>query len=218
MFEIYDKRSWSGLGIIYRTIGNYIALKLSHTSIMANSVTLIGLLFGILAGILLSLGNYRFGIVALIFLQLAMVLDYTDGTLARLKNEVTPFGQSLDSISGHTIFVVINIAIAIMFRFDTIIMFGVLVIVSSRHLTYVIDRYFHKTTSILKSGQNNYKIILDLFFPTHIVSYYLLFSFSYLLEIVRIFIVYSAVLFVIRLLHRTNKARNKGLILENIPT
>lgn len=220
MFKVYDKRSWHGISILYRMLGNYVALNLAETKITANSITLVGLIFGILAGTFLMVGKPLFVIVALIFIQVYMVMDYVDGTLARLRNEVSLYGKILDRLAGRVVFVVINFGIAFMFRHDPIIIFGVLTIVPSRHLTYIIDQYFYRKDPVLRGSKtkSSCKSVLKAFFPTNIASYYLLFSFAYFLGLVRLFIVYSAIFFVMRLFYRTGNVKMENIIVDNNST
>ena len=212
MIKIYDRNGW----LVYALIGNFLALKLLNTRINANLITLIGILCGIFAGFFLAVGKYSFGIFAIILLQLAIIADYLDGTLARLKNEVSPYGHALDSISGQAIFDVINLSLGVMFRKEPMMIIAVLVILSSNHLTYWIDKFFRRHRSIIENEDVNYfhRILFDFFVPTHTHSYYLLLSFSYLVGYVEIFVIYSAILFLIRLIFRIRRISRKQMTSE----
>ena len=77
-------------------ITSRIASWLEPTRIRPNHLTLLGLLFGLLAiGLLLAIPTAGPAAAALILA--AWFMDRTDGTLARNQNTATPFGKWLDA-------------------------------------------------------------------------------------------------------------------------
>lgn len=84
----------------YRFMGNFIAKKISKTKISPNQVTFFGLLIGILASCLILTKNYHLLIIAGIFLQLNVICDFVDGSLAHLTSKETILGDWLDSNTG----------------------------------------------------------------------------------------------------------------------
>jgi len=83
---------------LFKSILDSIARLMNRAGLTPNSVTLIALLGNFIAAILISLGWIQIGG----FLVLLMgPLDAVDGTMARLRNQVSPFGAFLDSISDR---------------------------------------------------------------------------------------------------------------------
>ena len=72
----------------------WFSLLLFHKGITANFVTLISLLFGLIAGILLAFSYMR---LAVLFGIIMGFLDILDGQLASLNNQTSPWGGILDS-------------------------------------------------------------------------------------------------------------------------
>lgn len=81
---------------IYRPLGYLLAKFLDRTGITPNSVTILGLLWGGLAGVLLAVGRPSFFIYGAIAFQIANIFDCADGQLARLKSMYSLFGRILD--------------------------------------------------------------------------------------------------------------------------
>ncbi len=81
---------------IYRPLGFLLAKFLDKTGITPNSVTVLGLLWGVLAGVLLAVGKPPFFVYGAIAFQIANIFDCADGQLARLKSMYSLFGRVLD--------------------------------------------------------------------------------------------------------------------------
>ena len=98
-WSFYTKMSFSDhLRQFFKTILDSIASLMNRAGLTPNSVTLIALLGNFVAAILISLGWIQIGG----FLVLLMgPLDAVDGSMARLRNQVSPFGAFLDSISDR---------------------------------------------------------------------------------------------------------------------
>lgn len=95
----YPKMNFSDyLRKLFKAILDSIASLLNRAGLTPNSVTLIALLGNLVAAILISFGLIQIGG----FLVLLMgPLDAVDGTMARLRDQVSPFGAFLDSISDR---------------------------------------------------------------------------------------------------------------------
>ena len=86
----------------YRAAGNWLAGLLRASAVTPNQLTITSGVLAILSMLIfVNLGEKgRFdawAIVLLLGTQLALVLDYTDGSLARLRNTVSDLGKFLDS-------------------------------------------------------------------------------------------------------------------------
>ncbi|NDF16001.1 CDP-alcohol phosphatidyltransferase family protein [bacterium] len=87
---------------LYRhRLAKRIAHLLRTTPVTANHVTLVHTLVGILASVMIYRAHY---LVAALCFELRTVLDATDGILARLKNQATAFGRTLDTIGDGITF------------------------------------------------------------------------------------------------------------------
>ncbi|MGQ9610112.1 MAG: CDP-alcohol phosphatidyltransferase family protein [bacterium] len=97
-------RKWTGYVI------QPIAKKIASLGITANMLTIIGLFFGIGAGISIALGHLK---IASVLILIGGSFDMMDGAVARATNKNTPFGALLDSVvdrySEGTIFLGIAI-------------------------------------------------------------------------------------------------------------
>jgi phosphatidylglycerophosphate synthase len=83
----------------------WIALRLK---VSANQITLSALAITIISGVLISSGNY---IVGAALLNIGHLLDYADGTLAKVTGKVTLFGQYLDRTCDEIVETLIPISI-----------------------------------------------------------------------------------------------------------
>ena len=68
-----------------RRISIRITWLLLHTRLSANQVTVLAIVLGIAGGLLLAWSDFWPLVVALVLLQLAFVLDYSDGEIARYQ-------------------------------------------------------------------------------------------------------------------------------------
>lgn len=91
-----------GLSGIYRKIAKKLAEKvLVKTFLTPNQVTLLSGFFGILAAILFSFSEHLYLILGAISLQLNVLIDFADGSLARLRSISSRFGDWLDGVIDH---------------------------------------------------------------------------------------------------------------------
>lgn len=82
---------------LYRTMGIPVAnYFFARTNITANQLTLISALFGILSGVLFLQGHYPFILGGAVALHFSLLLDYADGSLAKMRGEQGVFGDWLD--------------------------------------------------------------------------------------------------------------------------
>jgi phosphatidylglycerophosphate synthase len=78
-----------------------------------NSVTLVGLGFGLMAGLAyLNWTDWRFATLGLLFMLAWHVMDGLDGKLARATGKTSDFGRLLDGIADYATFVAVNLALA----------------------------------------------------------------------------------------------------------
>ena len=75
--------------IIYEWLSTYLVKLLMYTSITANQITVIGILFPLLSMVLFSFGLFWINLLAVGILYLGELMDAVDGSLARSKNQCT---------------------------------------------------------------------------------------------------------------------------------
>ena len=99
--EIMARAAEHWTGTLYmRRLSVNLTYLLVRTSISANGVTALMILFGFLAGPALLLPGIWGPLLAVIFAQLQMFLDCSDGEVARWRRTMSPKGIFLDQI-GH---------------------------------------------------------------------------------------------------------------------
>jgi phosphatidylglycerophosphate synthase len=87
---------------LYRhRLAKRIAIALRQTPVTANQITLVHTAVGILASIMIYQTHYA---AAALLFEVRTVLDSTDGILARLKNQATAFGRTVDTIGDGITF------------------------------------------------------------------------------------------------------------------
>ncbi len=80
-----------------RIAGTYIAGKLyKYTKITPNQVTLFSFLLNLIAAYFIFVATYPYLILSAILIVFAHILDYADGSLARLRGTGTTFGRWVD--------------------------------------------------------------------------------------------------------------------------
>jgi CDP-diacylglycerol--glycerol-3-phosphate 3-phosphatidyltransferase len=82
-------RKWTGF------ITQPIAKRIAAIGITANTLTIIGLIIGIAAGVCIALGRLK---LAGVLILIGGSFDMMDGAVARASNKNTPFGALLDSV------------------------------------------------------------------------------------------------------------------------
>jgi phosphatidylglycerophosphate synthase len=111
----YKTREIEGFADLYfyRKIGFWLAQRFAERGIRPATVTLLGGVFGIIAG---HLYFYRFLAVNMLGLALHVVanaLDNADGQLARLTNQQSRSGRILDSVVDHVVWFGIYVHLAL---------------------------------------------------------------------------------------------------------
>ncbi len=88
--------------IFYRPAGYVLAALFTSVGIGANTVSYLSIVEGVLACVLFLPNNYICRIIAAILVNLWLVLDCTDGCIAR-SVKAEPFGEFADGISSYII-------------------------------------------------------------------------------------------------------------------
>lgn len=86
--------------IFYRRISFFFASFFANCGIGANTVSNISTFIGILACVCYAIPNYVFGIIGALLVNLWLILDCTDGNIAR-SVKAEPFGEFVDAVSSY---------------------------------------------------------------------------------------------------------------------
>lgn len=73
------------------------------TRISANQVSILAIIIGIIAAILIILGNFWQVLLGAILMQDWLILDKVDGVIARYRKTVSKFGEFLEELDGAII-------------------------------------------------------------------------------------------------------------------
>jgi CDP-L-myo-inositol myo-inositolphosphotransferase len=83
---------------IIRKISGFITGFLVRTPVTPNQVTVISLIFGLIAAVIFSFGGHTHTITAGLIFFLCIVFDQCDGEVARIKHMESEFGRAFDII------------------------------------------------------------------------------------------------------------------------
>ena len=86
--------------IFYRQVSFKLAAILANHNISANSVSYFSAILGIIACFCFLLSNWTFHVIGAVLINIWLILDCTDGNLARSVKK-QPFGEFADGISSY---------------------------------------------------------------------------------------------------------------------
>lgn len=147
----------------YRPIGYFIALFASKVGITPNPITIISIVFGVIAGRLFYYPDLTLNIIGIVSLVFANSLDSADGQLARMTNNCTKLGRFLDGFAGNLWFVsiYINIALRLMNEGQDWTIFLFIVLVGVVHSMQAAMADFYRSQHLFFIGKNSFKDIED---------------------------------------------------------
>tara|TARA_B100000315_G_scaffold234363_1_gene248304 strand:+ start:5140 stop:5817 length:678 start_codon:yes stop_codon:yes gene_type:complete len=88
---------------IYRPLSEPIAIFLSRFNVTPNQVTVVSVFISIFSGLFFTFGEWKYSFVGAIFLQLSVLTDHVDGSLARFTNQSSRFGELWDDMANKLI-------------------------------------------------------------------------------------------------------------------
>src|SRR5437868_7276230 len=98
----------------YRRIGFWVAKFFAGLSFTPTTVTLIGGLFGIIAGHFYFYSKLALNLAGMVLHVIANIFDNADGQLARMTNRQSRTGRILDPIVDHIVW--LSIYLHLVFR------------------------------------------------------------------------------------------------------
>lgn len=97
----------------YRPLAFLLVKSIYNTKITPDQLTLGAIVLGLTGGFFYAFGLPQTSIVGALFYILFVILDCSDGQLARLKNNGTKIGRLLDGIADYIVVAAIYIGLAI---------------------------------------------------------------------------------------------------------
>ncbi len=91
----------------------YFTWFFSRTSVTPNKVTFLMIISGIAGGVFLAMGNYINALAGALFLYIFLVLDLTDGELARYKKIFSKRGKFLDFAANDIVFTSVFLSLSL---------------------------------------------------------------------------------------------------------
>jgi phosphatidylglycerophosphate synthase len=103
---------WSGR-LYIRRASPYLTQRLVPTRLTPNAVTWLMILVGVAAAVMLAIPGVLTALAAVLLINLQVLLDCSDGELARWRRQYTPLGIYLDRLGHYLTETLIPIALGI---------------------------------------------------------------------------------------------------------
>jgi len=116
-------------------------LLIKYTDIKPNHVTILSFVCLIVGSMFLLHGGYIYQVVGATFALLFMILDCVDGSIARVKNLCSKFGQWLDGIIGFISHPLLTFCLAVGINTQTSLILGSLAMIAYP-MQYLITRFY----------------------------------------------------------------------------
>lgn len=105
--ERSEKCSYRGIDRLSRAVygfcGSVLVWLLLPTRVTANQVSVVAALIGLASSVLLASPSRGFSLLGVVLIQLFVVLDWTDGTLARARKTSSTQGRVFDNLFGELV-------------------------------------------------------------------------------------------------------------------
>jgi len=98
--ELFEKSNLPYIYFILRPLGKILIPVFIKIGTSPNQVSILSIFISIIGIIFISMGNLSNNIIGVIVLQIGLVLDMTDGDLARRLGKTSLQGELLDSVGG----------------------------------------------------------------------------------------------------------------------
>jgi phosphatidylglycerophosphate synthase len=134
--------------ILYRPLAFLFVKCVYKTDLTPNHITSLGIAIGVIGGFHFSLNNPLANIIGAALLLIYIVLDCSDGMVARLKNNGTFFGRILDGIADYTVGIAVYLGIGFGYAStsnDPLLYWGLLAFVGISNILHSISLDFYRT-------------------------------------------------------------------------
>jgi len=180
-YQVFSRNAWY-VRTVCRKLSVYFAWFFARTSITPNQISLLMILMGIIGGVFLAMPGYVNGLLGVLFLHLFLILDCTDGEVARIKRKVSSKGKFLDLIANDIVFVSIFSGLCFRMYQDSFVLiagFGAIIFflfsklfplyakVADEKLT---GKYLNPIIFNTKFKSKVCQIIIDLASPPHVIA------------------------------------------------
>ena len=212
---------------VYIELSSLLVFVLQFTRISPNQVTLIYSFCGLLGGIFLTINNNTSIIIACLIFYFKGVLDWTDGLLARIRNETSSFGHILDAwgsnvgyiffigglsiycfnITNNTIYIIILICFLIIKALDFKNYLYQQSFYEILNNTKNIENNFQKKDEVIKEKKNYIYVFLKAFMDDRarttdsvilLIILNILYEFNFLIEVAVVsYFIKSSIVFII---------------------
>jgi len=156
---------------VHRAISIYFTRLFLVLGVSANQATLTGFIFGIAGSTLLIFSQPVYWIIATFLLYLYVVIDHSDGEVARYRKSPSPFGRYFDDVGGMIVklyyIACLSIGVYNAVSFDKVLMIGLIVVIFSSvfYLSNMLPSqilYESKNIKLEESQKNNSKNLIAL--------------------------------------------------------
>ena len=144
--------------IFFRQAARFLVSILKHTSITPNIVTLLAVIIGITASFFFFLKEYPYNIIGIVLLCLAIILDCSDGQLARAKKIFSPIGGVIDGIADSIVIFALYFSVTMFYTLEGdyfIWLWGALAAVSHSIQCSIYDFYKNQYRMYVFDGKIN---------------------------------------------------------------
>ena len=181
-----------GLGLLYRIAAKPVARLLVKTPVTANFVTYTTFFIAMVSAYFFSKGVYMYNVIGIVIVQVALLLDFVDGEIARAKNAVSSYGDWVDSILDRLkdVLVIGGVAwgLARIGNESNIWILG-FVLISAKlmisSLNLITNLYIPSGEGILKKSMKN-KGVLEYFIP-NMINFYFVMSIFVIFDLLSLF-------------------------------
>ncbi len=104
---------------VNRHISRFVSRRVVHSPITANQITLINGVIGLAGGAFLTFPGYWAHLLGALLFLFCVIMDGTDGEVARLKLQESAFGQALDYTVDNVVHVAVFAGMAVGLYLDT---------------------------------------------------------------------------------------------------
>ena len=136
---------------IGRKISIYFTWFFLHTNISPNAITLLSMFLGITACFLLSIPKLPALFTSFVMFELSLILDSTDGEVARHKKQYSILGDYIDTIAHILIYITLFISLGINILYRTGNVFYLILGISTA-LVFTLGAIIHHIDPILKKS------------------------------------------------------------------
>lgn len=148
--------------IFYRPVSFVVASLVAKLGINANDVSYFSVLIAIIACLCLIIPNYAINIVGAILVNVWLILDCTDGNLARSVKK-QPYGDFADSVSSYVLVALLGVSLGMISYFNGglilkphcvwILLLGAIASISDTLMRLIYQKYKNSEKNLAEQGK-----------------------------------------------------------------